>query len=143
MYEGNQLGKINIKNSPKYKEVRNCFEQLFRLKNYRQDSKFDKNVWFMQTDEVFQSMIRPNYIVTPSSNVESNKMYLLLKDLSKTNDFGKLSIEVSAFIDRITEILLRSQELLDRSIQSINDYDAYKNSISIFCFYITMLLIVN
>jgi hypothetical protein len=112
---------------PKYMKMKECFENIFRKNNLFPNDKFDKNIWFMQNDEKFRTMIRPTSGTTPGQYVNS-KMINLLSELSLGgNDMKKLSVEVSKFIERICEILLKAQIMISRSTEQIKEYNIFEN----------------
>jgi hypothetical protein len=66
--------------------------------------------------------------MTPTSSGDESKMYALLRDLSENDNFSKLKVEVSAFTDKISEILIKSYDLYERSNRNIDDYKANQHS---------------
>jgi hypothetical protein len=115
---------LEIRSNQKYIEMRDVFEKLFRNKGYFGNKTFEKDVWFLQNDLQFQNMLRPS--ATPQGN-ESSKMHSLLRELSDSEDFKKLSVDTGKFIDRICEILYNSHQMVLRSRELIKEYNAHEN----------------
>jgi hypothetical protein len=115
---------FDIKSNPKFIEIKEVFEKLFRTKGYFGDKKFEKDVWFLQNDLPFQNMIRPSS--TPSGN-EINKMHSVLRELNENDDFKKLHIDTSKFIDKICEVIFSSHQMVSRSKELIKEYNAHEN----------------
>jgi len=126
--------KVDFKNhlaeystSPKFLKMKECYENVFRKNDLFPNSKFDKNVWFLKNDPNFQIMIKPTSGSSPGQVVNSKMLNLLAELSSGGNDMKKLSVEVSRFIEKICEILYKSQIMIKRSSEQIKEYSAYEN----------------
>jgi hypothetical protein len=115
---------LDIKSNPKFIEIREEFENLFKSKGYIGNKKIEKDVWFLQNDLAFQNMIKPSS--TPSA-IEINRMHSLLRELNEKDDFKKISIDSRIFIERISEMIYNSHRMASRSKEIIKAYRAHEN----------------
>ena len=117
----------NIKTHPKFIEMKETFEKLFRNKGYFSETQFDKDVWFLKNDLQFQNMLRPSSTSPSTPMPEYNKMHSLLREMSISSDMRKMNINTGQFINRICEILFNSHLMVMRSRELIKEYNAHEN----------------
>lgn len=125
--------KKEITSDPKYPEIIEKLERVFRSHGYYPRDFFDNKVWFLREDQTFNSVLRtsePNnstsIINTPITN---NKICEILAQLNENmenqKDFTKLKIKVELFIYKICETLIEVSKIINRTEDTIKQYNAH------------------
>lgn len=133
-HEHDKLNDVNVIYRPdnvytyRYEQIKETFERLFRKHALLPVNLFDKDVWFMKDDPQYQMLIRPTSASTPTPCDNNNKMLNLLAELSMGGyDMKKLRVQVAKFLERICEILVKAQQIINRSHQQLVESKAYEN----------------
>ncbi len=119
-------GRLNIRTSQVFLDMKATFEQHFEKKGYSEGSSFFKQVWFLEKDKDFLNMIRPS--ATPQGQA-SNSMHELLREVSDgRDDFKNLRCERDKFIDKICEKVYELHKQQIKSEKEIEYFNANKTS---------------
>lgn len=112
-----------ILSNPKYQEILSKFERLFKLNNFNATDNFSSKVWFIQKNLSLYQML----LQTPETNTGS-KMYEILNTLRVKEDiFG----DVEKLLYLIIEHILKSYAIYERSMKTLELYNAYNTKIKI------------
>jgi len=120
----------------KYNELYEKFVKLFKTKGYVQSDSFDKNVWFLREDSLFQSIINKtsinnskiNHNMTPTPNLDKNRIHEILSEINENTDFSNLLVSVESFIYKIVETLIIATNTIERSNRTIESFQATKRN---------------
>lgn len=120
----------------KYNELYEKFVKLFKSKGYVQSDSFDKKIWFLKEDVVFQQIINKtsmnnsklNMSMTPTPNMEKNRVHEILSEINENYDFSNLLVSVENFIYKIVETLIIATNTIERSNRTIESFQATKRN---------------
>jgi hypothetical protein len=113
-----------------HSEISQKFEKIFKNHGYFPRDNFDGRIWFLRDDQTFKSyasyLENYNKGLTP---LQSNKLIELIAELNENTenrkDLSSININVEKFISRISEILIETQKIIQRSEQTIKEYNAH------------------
>lgn len=128
----NRQSKIfapEILSNPKYREIHDKFEKLFKTHGYFLSDSFNKGVWFLKDDIFFQRIVNKTDIntlntSTPFDNEKKNKIHEILSELNENTDYNHLLVNVEKFIYKVIETLLVASNTIDRSLKTIRNFNA-------------------
>jgi len=119
--------------NPKYQEIHEKFEKVFKAHGYFLSDSFDKKVWFLKDDIFFQKIINKNnmsssYGQTPTPNPDGyeqkNRIHEILSELNENTDYAHLLVNVEKFIYRVIENVLIANATIERSQRTIKSFNA-------------------
>ena len=124
----NKIFAPEVVSHPKYREVFDRFERLFRSNKLFLTDSFDKKVWFLKDDIFFQKIINKTDLNTntPTPNWEDskNKVHDILSELNENTSFSTLLVNVEKFIYRLVEVLIQAHSTIERSNITIKSFNA-------------------